>query len=465
VTISDHDLEARLRDLGTRAADIAPAPVDLADRVRDRHRALRRRNIGLAAGLAAVLVFIGIPVIASTTAAESDRTHAAAPSAPRSLAALTDLPTRGSLAGDQAWLRGVQQLSWRSLSERFQLPADMAATLPDPPVEKRTVAYAGDVPGGRVALVLGRSDRPSYAWFTGPTGADPAQMSLATLPGQSQLGQPAGLEYTPDRTSARATFVLVGWPGDEVDRLTSRTVDAAGRTTEHWTPLPMHDGAGTVAMDRLGHLQPSPELRIHRAGRPVEALHPDMTLVDMPTAPGIDGVEVADPRGLRGGIDDQDLRSAVEAVTSFYVARPDALRPTLLAGGPVTGDPTRSSVLVGFTFPSGATVAALVTAHHESGENDGHSFSITSTSVAPAGTPILDRFLAVPGPDSLTVSGPVSAVLAEVYDGTGAQLTRFPLTAGAGSAPVTVALSGATVRFLDASGTVVIQTPLTGIVR
>lgn len=76
MTLSDLDLEARLRDLGARADEIAPAPVDLADRVRNRHRVLRRREIGLvAAGLAAVLVLVVGPVVASTVAARPDRTH------------------------------------------------------------------------------------------------------------------------------------------------------------------------------------------------------------------------------------------------------------------------------------------------------------------------------------------------------------------------------------------------------
>jgi hypothetical protein len=366
----------------------------------------------------------------------------------------------------------VKELSWRSLDEQYHLPADVAATIPDPPVDTRTVAYAGDVPGGRVALVLGRAGRPSSAWFIGPAGARPDQMALATLPAESQVGQPSGLEYTPDRVSASgsATLVLVGWPGDGVDRLTSRTVSAVGKTTEHWAPIAMEDGAGAVAVRRLARERPAPELRMHRAGRPVEALHPDMALVDMPGDAGPSQVDVADPKGLRGSVADDDLRVAVDAMTSFYLARQEDLHPTLLAGGPVTGDPESSTVLVGFTFPSGATAASVVTAHRAPGGNGGASFSITRTDVWPAGVPVLDRVFAVPAPDSVTVSGPASGVLAEVYGANGTLLAQIPLTAGAGSAgagsaPEFVPPAGATVRILDAHGNLLVQSPLTGIAR
>jgi hypothetical protein len=466
MTISDSDLEAQLRGFRARADEIPPAPHDLADRVRDRHRTLRRREFGLAAAaVAVVLIVVGVPVLDSTFRADGDRSHAAAPSPPHRLPTLADLPTRGSLADDEDWLRGVRQLSWQTLSETYQLPAEEAAMVPDPPVDARTVAFAGDVPGGRVALVLSRTDRPAYAWFTGPKGAAPGDMSLATMPSESQLGQPSALEYTPDRASGSATLVLVAWPGDEVDQLTSRTVSAAGETTEHWSPVRMDDGAGAIAVDWRGRPQPAPEMRIHRANRPVEAFYPDLALVDMPQGPAPAAVDVADPKGLRSSVTEDDLRSAIDTMTMHYVARPEDLHPTLLAGGPVVGDPQKSSVLVGFTFPSGATAAALVTVESGPTEDGGGSMTITTTDVVPAGIPLLDQVLAVPGPNSLTVSGPASGVLAEVFGYDGTLLAQIPLAAGAGSASVTETLPGATVRILDEAGTVVAESPLTTIDR
>jgi hypothetical protein len=144
-------------------------------------------------------------------------------------------------------------------------------------------------------------------------------------------------------------------------------------------------------------------------------------------------------------------------------ARAEDLAPTPLAGGPVPGDPGRSTVLVSFTFPSGATAASLVTEWGRSVEIiDGARWSSTAvlTDVVPAGTPLLDQVFALPAPNSLTVSGPASGVLAEVYGPDGRQAARFPLTAGAASAALAVSLSGATVRILDASGAVVAESPI-----
>ena len=66
MTLSDLDLETRLRDQRTRTGEIPPAPVDLVQRVRERAREQRRRRVALsAAGIAAALVFVGLPVLTS----------------------------------------------------------------------------------------------------------------------------------------------------------------------------------------------------------------------------------------------------------------------------------------------------------------------------------------------------------------------------------------------------------------
>jgi hypothetical protein len=191
-----------------------------------------------------------------------------------------------------------------------------------------------------------------------------------------------------------------------------------------------------------------------------------MTLVDLPFDVDPAAVDVADPRGLRPRVTDQeDLRSALDALTSFYVARPEELHPTLLAAGPVDGNPGASAVLVGVTFPSGATAASLVTVQGRSVEDRWGSIDIARADVAPAGAGLLDRVFAVSGPNSLTVSGPASGVLADVFGPNGLLLAQIPLTTGAGSAAVSGALPGTTVRFLDAAGSVVAESPLTGISR
>ena len=118
MTLSDTDLEARLRhDLRARA-DAAPrAPHDLAELTRQRHRTLRRREYGLvAAAVATVLVLVGVPVLASTFAADADRGQTARPTVPGPVLppdeGIYQAPTRGGLAGEDEWLADVAALPW-----------------------------------------------------------------------------------------------------------------------------------------------------------------------------------------------------------------------------------------------------------------------------------------------------------------------------------------------------------------
>jgi hypothetical protein len=59
------------------------------------------------------------------------------------LPAAGDGPARGSLAGDAAFVEAVRQLSW----------SDPGARAAAPPPAGSQVLFAGDVPGGRWALV------------------------------------------------------------------------------------------------------------------------------------------------------------------------------------------------------------------------------------------------------------------------------------------------------------------------
>ena len=71
MALSDTDLERRLRDLRGRADTLPPAPSDLARTVRARHRRQRRTQLRLAAtGLAAALLFIGVPLVSGVLDAQ-----------------------------------------------------------------------------------------------------------------------------------------------------------------------------------------------------------------------------------------------------------------------------------------------------------------------------------------------------------------------------------------------------------
>jgi hypothetical protein len=233
VTISDTELEAGLRDLRSRVDHLTPAPVDLARRTRERYRAQRRGRIALATGaLVAALVVVGVPSVASTVL--DGRGQTAAPTTggdPGRLPSLADLPTRGSLSNDSAWVEQARLLPWSWTAA--------PGTTPEAPVDTRKVAFAGDVPGARVALVVGGNAQPAAAWFLGPVGAAPEQMALAAPPSDTIDQQPLALLDVPDPASESRTLVVVAWPGETASLVTGRTVDANGKTAEHRRPIGM----------------------------------------------------------------------------------------------------------------------------------------------------------------------------------------------------------------------------------
>ncbi|TQN40839.1 hypothetical protein FHU33_0190 [Blastococcus colisei] len=465
MTTSDTELEAGLRSLRTRADEIAPPRSDLAQRTRERYRAERRSRAAWAAGgLAALIVLVGVPVASSMTLG-GGRAETAAPStgsSPDPLTSLARIPTRGSLAGDADWLEAVTQLSWEFTAPEPGLPPRTAVTVHDPPLDTRVVAFAGDVPGARVALVLGLDSRPLKAWFIGPVGASPDQMVLAAPPGETTWRQPLALMDAPNPASDSATLVVVAWPGDEVTLLTGRTVDAAGKTTENREPVPTTDGVGAITTPGRPGWPLEVQLWVHQdAG----SYNPDLTVTDRALDRTSPLPDVADPRGLRGSVRDEDLRAAVEALAGYYGMPAGDLDPTLLAGAPITGGSRSTVVLVGATFPSGATTAAQVIIWGSDDSPSGLASQVGLTEVAPAGTDLLDRVFAVPssvpGAILLTVSGPADAVLAEASSADGTLIMRLPLTEGAGTAAVTANPGDATVRFFDRDGSFLAETPLT----
>ena len=462
MTLSDLDLETRLRDQRTRADETPPAPVDLAQRVRERARAQRRRRIALtAAGIAATLVFVGLPTLVSGLVDEGSRGEAASPSRPRAFApSHLDLPTRGSLAEDEEWLAEVRTLSW--LPDDFSsYPPEAAETVPDPAVDDRKVVFAGDVPGGRMALVMARlaNGQLVYAWFAGPTKARPADLRLALHPWEAPRTEPLALVARPDPASDRVALVLVAQPGDTAEVLTGREVDATGATRELWKPMSVEDGVGVMALGTSVVFPPGLELRYRRPGWQAPGFAP-LQFQDDLVAAAQETLQVADPRGLLGVVDAEQLQWTVTELVARYGLPADELRPTLLAGGSVGPGSRTSALLVGITFPSGATTVQMSTYWGVGGQE----MTVTSTSLdpAPAGTPLLDRLIAVATSNAVTVSGPSSGVTAELYRNDGSLAVTVPLVDGAGIGPLpppspSPAPRLATVRFLDARGAVMAE--------
>ena len=78
----------------------------------------------------------------------------------------------------------------------------------------RRVVFAGDVPGGRWALIAagGTPARPATtAWFTGPAGASPDRMALLSVRVDSDPAEPVSLT-----DPASGALVVVAAPGDRI---------------------------------------------------------------------------------------------------------------------------------------------------------------------------------------------------------------------------------------------------------
>ena len=221
----------------------------------------------------------------------------------------------------------------------------------------------------------------------------------------------------------------------------------------------MEDGAGAVSPELPFSGYFGVEFQVRRDGQR-DSLYPGLTFGDHLFAAQEPG-EVADPRGLLGAVDARQAQWAAESLLGHYGRSADQLVPTLLAGGPVAPGSTTSAVLVGVTFPSGATTTHLVV-------HWGSSEGMTSMNVlpdpAPAGTALLDRVIAIATPNALVVSGPSAGVTAEAYRADGTLLTAVPLDEGAGLAPLAPPSPSiaplATVRILDAGGGLVAEVPV-----
>ncbi len=461
MTISDSDLETGLRDHRARAAAIAPPPADLAERTRARYRAQRRSRAALAAGgLVALVVFVGVPVVASTLAdapAREVADRSARTFVPAPPAGLYAQPTRGSLPDDEDWLTAVTALPWAPV-----IPDGYDLGVPDPPVDTRRVAFAGDVTSGRVALVLGMvEDTVAYAWFTGPAGAAVDEMTLATFPSEAGPDHVLALRDAPDLSAESVTLVVVAAPGDSVDVGLTPVVEASGTVRSDSFGVDVVDGVATVDMDvPVFVMSRGGDVRVRSASgqdRPLQMADSDRLLGGTRETPPTDVVP-ADPRGLLGRLPDpQAGRWATGSQLAVYGLAADQAQPTLLAAGPLGSRVNRYGELYGMTHPSGATSTWLVS--YSPGTTNGGTMS--EFPAAPAGTALLDRVIAVQAMAGVLVSAP-AGVEAQVVNGSGAVVLTVPLERGSGTAPLTDQRYGTTVRVLDVDGTVLAETPLVG---
>ena len=453
MTLSDTDLEARLRrDLRARGDDVPPAPDDLAELTRRRHRVLRRREYRFAGvALAAAVLLVGVPIVASTVATDSERGQTAGPGGSETLlprdSELYDAPTRGGLAGNESWLADVAALPWWPDSPH----RDPGMELTEPEVDTRHVAYADDVPSGRVALVVGSTGREVvHAWFVGPRGAEPSEMTVADFPGAYQSDVVALVDGEPDADTL--TLVVVARPEDVIMRPVVSLPDGEGGTPATTETLDLDDGIAVLDVERRW-AESDTGLFVQRDdGSGVGVAISASGRVELADR---SSVEPADPRGLTR---ESELNPWIAISTGeqlqSYGLDPDQARPTLLAWGTIAA--YRSAALVGVTFPSGATGMWLAT--YDPRNPGAGSVHLTLPS-GPAGTDLLDRVVAVGEGGGLVVSAP-DGVRADVLDASGAVLESLPMVDGAGTWPLRDPEAASSVRIVDEAGDTVAELPI-----
>ncbi|MEU4781811.1 hypothetical protein [Micromonospora sp. NPDC023633] len=237
MTIEESDVRGVLR----RVTDDLVGPPTLLDDVRrgGRRRLLRRRAV-LAALCAAV---VAVPVGGALHLRDDGAAvEVASP--------LFDEPTRGDLAGDEAYLRQVRQ-AWRQQARDAGFDGD------DPHVVwagDPHVVWAGKTPAGPAAYVAQRADvtrevwQPAgnrtigYAAFVEPTAAGPRVMTLETV-----------TEVTDGNSSAvllgpRRDVLVVRDAGHPVEFSPTLRYAADGRIERTFQPVAFRDGAAVLSV-------------------------------------------------------------------------------------------------------------------------------------------------------------------------------------------------------------------------
>lgn len=215
------ELQDRLHRIAERAAPAAQDPARLVRTVAARHRAQHRQRLGVGAVVLAV-----VAVVAVVPAVLAGGPAPAPPAAPTTLAPVADVltaPTRGSLAGDAVFVESVRRLPWTEAAD-----PDAPTAQDEPALGSRHVVFAGDVPGGRWALVAGEgtagTQGDAVMWFVAPAGAAADRLQPAQLSTGQDPGSPVAL------TDADAgTLVVVSAPGDAVAVSPRRTSPPTAR--------------------------------------------------------------------------------------------------------------------------------------------------------------------------------------------------------------------------------------------
>jgi hypothetical protein len=445
--MEETELRDRLHGLAQRSAPTVRDSDELVQAVEAGVRKGRRRQWTVAAVAAALCaVLVAVPL------SRSDEDSRPAAPTPASAPEIYSLPTRGNVASDQPFVDAVRRLPWTAR------PGD--PQVDQPPLNNRNVVFVGDHAGTRWALVVAASpseppppdedgdgipdlDRLEVlmaAWFAGPSGGAPEDMTLQTVPLMVRTDEPTGLAALGDRFLA-----VVAAPGDQIDVSPRRTVEADGEVTRApFEPVPDDQGIAVLDTDQMqaspDQLQPYRVLRngTEFIGRFDMLADPDFVVpeVDLahlrpapPPAPG-----------------DAAVPWAIDDLAARLGAWPGVADWTVLWAGDlprIDGGSARLTVLAA-VFESGA-VYVTGALGWDPGDGSTRSESCGSE-VRPSGTPLDEQFVIVrcdaeggAGPvptSSLVILGPPGTASAQAWNANEEVLGEYPTTDRVAVVPV-----------------------------
>ncbi|GAA1385282.1 hypothetical protein [Catellatospora chokoriensis] len=224
-------IEALRATLDRHAAEVTPRP-DPYPRVVSRHRRRRRR---VTAAIAAVaLVFVVAPGAWLFGRPQPYLPVAGPP--PAALLPLLNSPTRGSLAGDNAYIESLRQLVAEDDTN-----SDGGSRLPDDPGLIK-VLFVGDIGARRIAVVAGVDGKPLVAAYQGKPGDGADELSPTML---AELEPALGTGFAMDNGNAERTYLLLGPVGAVYE--TAETRYTGTGIQRNWTRLDAPDGYVGIA--------------------------------------------------------------------------------------------------------------------------------------------------------------------------------------------------------------------------
>jgi hypothetical protein len=403
------DLGERL--LGLAAGRLLPegAAETIAAAISSAAQVRRRRRLRLAAGavVAGLLVAL-IPLLPRT------------PVTPKPASVYAG-PTRGSLAGDENFVRAIRDSGWALATETSG---------------PRRVIFAGDVPGDRWALVAvgGSPSRPaSTAWFAGPANAPADQMALMSIRVSPDPAEPVSVI-----DPATGALVVVGAPGDQVQLSDRPEVGADGSITRSFRNVQTARGVVALSLPPIPHATVTAvRLQVARDHRRLDV--PPPTVV---AEPGVAPVDVPITR-LRpppsAATGDGAVAPRLRAVLGQLGEPVGDTQVTALWSGDLPGPNDQPARLTVVAIPQRSGAVVVTTPYGYAADLDGRTGSSwCGTGVLPAGIPLEQRVVAV------------QCDLSDLSEDR--EISRFLV--------VVAPRGGASMRLLDARGNVLRERPL-----